>query len=63
MDAHDRIALYRLAWDTAASAFGGRQVLYERFFFGDPAQMASRLFREKDCSDAMARVRAFLCRS
>lgn len=63
MDAYDRIALYRLAWDTAISAFGGRQILYERFFFGDPAQMASRLFREKDCSEAMNRVRAFLVRS
>lgn len=63
MDAYDRIALYRLAWDTAISAFGGRQILYERFFFGDPAQMASRLFREKDCSEAMNRVKAFLVRS
>ncbi|MET3623280.1 4-hydroxyphenylacetate 3-monooxygenase, oxygenase component [Burkholderia ambifaria] len=62
MDAYDRIALYRLAWDTAISAFGGRQILYERFFFGDPAQMASRLFREKDCSEAMARVKEFLGR-
>jgi 4-hydroxyphenylacetate 3-monooxygenase len=60
LDAHDRIALYRLAWDTAISAFAGRQVLYERFFFGDPPQMASRLFREKNCADAMARVKAFL---
>jgi len=63
MDACDRIALYRLAWDTAISAFGGRQILYERFFFGDPAQMASRMFREKDCSEAMARVKEFLGRS
>ncbi|MCO8610283.1 4-hydroxyphenylacetate 3-monooxygenase, oxygenase component [Burkholderia multivorans] len=63
MDASDRIALYRLAWDTAVSAFGGRQILYERFFFGDPTQMASRLFREKDCSAAMDRVKAFLSRS
>jgi 4-hydroxyphenylacetate 3-monooxygenase len=62
MDAHDRIALYRLAWDTAVSAFGGRQILYERFFFGDPAQMASRLFREKNCSEVMDRVKAFLAR-
>lgn len=25
-----------MAWDIAGSAFGGRQVLYERFFAGDP---------------------------
>jgi 4-hydroxyphenylacetate 3-monooxygenase len=60
LDAHDRIALYRLAWDTALSAFAGRQIQYERFFFGDPPQMASRLFTEKNCADAMDRVQAFL---
>ncbi len=42
-DAFDRIPLYRLAWDTAVSAFGSRQVLYERFFFGDPVRMAGAL--------------------
>jgi len=42
-EAHDRIPLYRLAWDTAVSAFGSRQVLYERFFFGDPVRMAGAL--------------------
>jgi 4-hydroxyphenylacetate 3-monooxygenase len=40
-DALERIPLFRLAWDTALSAFAGRQVLYERFFFGDPVRMAS----------------------
>jgi 4-hydroxyphenylacetate 3-monooxygenase len=39
-EAFDRIPLFRLAWDTALSAFGARQVLYERFFFGDPVRMA-----------------------
>ncbi|HTV50239.1 MAG TPA: 4-hydroxyphenylacetate 3-monooxygenase, oxygenase component [Steroidobacteraceae bacterium] len=42
-DAFERIPLYRLAWDTALSAFGSRQVLYERFFFGDPVRMAGAL--------------------
>jgi len=42
-DAHDRIPLFRLAWDVAISAFGSRQVLYERFFFGDPVRMAGAL--------------------
>jgi 4-hydroxyphenylacetate 3-monooxygenase len=42
-DAFDRIPLFRLAWDTAMSAFGSRQVLYERFFFGDPVRMAGAL--------------------
>ena len=33
----------KLAWDVALSAFAGRQVLYERFFFGDPVRMAGAL--------------------
>jgi 4-hydroxyphenylacetate 3-monooxygenase len=42
-DAFERIPLFKLAWDTAISAFAGRQVLYERFFFGDPVRMAGSL--------------------
>ncbi|HIF45002.1 MAG TPA: 4-hydroxyphenylacetate 3-monooxygenase, oxygenase component [Dehalococcoidia bacterium] len=33
--AKDRVRLFRLAWDTCCSAFGSRQILYERFFQGD----------------------------
>ena len=32
--ARERVRLFRLAWDTACSAFGSRQVLYERYFQG-----------------------------
>jgi 4-hydroxyphenylacetate 3-monooxygenase len=42
-EAFDRIPLCRLAWDASLSAFGARQVLYERFFFGDPVRMAGAL--------------------
>lgn len=28
----ERVRLFRLAWDTCCSAFGARQVLYERYF-------------------------------
>jgi 4-hydroxyphenylacetate 3-monooxygenase len=42
-EAFDRIPLFRLAWDASMSAFGSRQVLYERFFFGDPVRMAGAL--------------------
>jgi 4-hydroxyphenylacetate 3-monooxygenase len=42
-EAFDRIPLFRLAWDASISAFGSRQVLYERFFFGDPVRMAGAL--------------------
>ena len=62
LEALDRIPLYRLAWDTAVSAFGSRQVLYERFFFGDPVRMASAVFKGHDRSEYMDRVREFLKR-
>ncbi len=42
--AEERIHLFKLAWDVAGSSFGGRQDLYERFFFGDPVRMASAYY-------------------
>ena len=33
--AEERVRVFRLAWDTCCSAFGSRQILYERFFQGD----------------------------
>ena len=33
--AEERVRIFRLAWDLCCSAFGSRQVLYERFFQGD----------------------------
>ena len=47
-DAFERIPLFKLAWDVAISAFAGRQVLYERFFFGDPVRMAGALVTAHD---------------
>lgn len=43
-DAYERVKLFRLAWDVCMSAFGTRQTLYERFFFGDPVRMAGALY-------------------
>jgi 4-hydroxyphenylacetate 3-monooxygenase len=60
--AKDRVALYRLAWDVAGSAFGGRQVLYERFFFGDPVRMASALVDATDLKPLVERIDDFLKR-
>lgn len=59
-DARQRIALFRLAWDTAVSMFGSRQVLYERFFFGDPVRMAGALFNTYDKQPYMDMVREFI---
>jgi 4-hydroxyphenylacetate 3-monooxygenase len=60
--ARERVALYRLAWDAACSSFAGRQVLYERFFFGDPVRMASALVDNTDLKPLVERVKAFLKR-
>ncbi len=60
--ARDRVALYRLAWDAAGSAFAGRQMLYERFFFGDPVRMASALVDATDLKPLIARVDELLRR-
>ena len=47
-NANDRVKLFRLAWDISMSAFGSRQSLYERFFFGDPVKMASSIYQNYD---------------
>jgi 4-hydroxyphenylacetate 3-monooxygenase len=61
--AKDRVALYRLAWDVAGSAFAGRQMLYERFFFGEPVRMASALLDNTDLKPLVKRIDDFLKRS
>ena len=63
MPADERIRLFRLAWDVALSSFGSRQVLYERFFFGDPVRMQMATFGSYDRQPAMDRVRQFLARA
>ncbi len=59
-DARDRVALFRLAHDVCVSGFGNRQALYERFFFGPPALMASAYYDLYDKAPLMDRVRSFL---
>ncbi|HWO43234.1 MAG TPA: 4-hydroxyphenylacetate 3-monooxygenase, oxygenase component [Candidatus Eisenbacteria bacterium] len=59
----ERVRLFRLAWDLACSSFGGRQVLYERFFAGDPFLLMASRFTNYDRSAAVARVKAFLERA
>ncbi|MGH7389370.1 MAG: 4-hydroxyphenylacetate 3-monooxygenase, oxygenase component [Candidatus Rokuibacteriota bacterium] len=60
--ARDRVKLFRLAWDIAGSAFGSRQVLYERFFASDPLTRARLLNAMYPRDEVMERVRAFLRR-
>ncbi len=60
--AKDRVRLFRLAWDTAGSAFGSRQVLYERFFASDPLTRARAMAAIYPKDDMTERVREFLGR-
>jgi 4-hydroxyphenylacetate 3-monooxygenase len=60
--ARDRVKLFRLAWDIAGSAFGSRQVLYERFFASDPLTRARALNAMYPKGEVVERVRAFLGR-
>jgi 4-hydroxyphenylacetate 3-monooxygenase len=58
--ARDRVKLFRLAWDVAGSAFGSRQVLYERFFASDPLTRARALSAIYPKDEMMERVQEFL---
>ena len=60
LSSRDRIALFRLAHDLAVSGFGGRQTLYERFFFGPPQVMAGIYYDLYDKDELLARVDALL---
>jgi anthranilate 3-monooxygenase (FAD)/4-hydroxyphenylacetate 3-monooxygenase len=55
--AFDRIHLYKLAWDLAGEAFGGRQLQYERYFNGDPVRTTASnfLFYDKSACEALVR--------
>ncbi|MDV3293144.1 MAG: 4-hydroxyphenylacetate 3-monooxygenase, oxygenase component [Nitrososphaerales archaeon] len=59
-EAEERIRLFKLAWDFAGSSFGGRQDLYERFFFGDPVRMASLYYSWYNKEPLKERVKRFL---
>jgi 4-hydroxyphenylacetate 3-monooxygenase len=60
--ARERVHLFHLAWDLACSAFGSRQVLYERFFQGDSVRNATLLYSTYDVEPLMQQVRRFLAR-
>ncbi len=58
--AKDKVALFRLAWDVVGSSWGGRQELYERFFFGDTQRMKGLNYQFYDCDEAVALVARIL---
>ena len=63
VSARARIQLFRLAWDIVGNAFGSRQVLYERYFSGDPVRLTAGRYLTYDKEPVMERVRAFLGQS
>ncbi len=60
VEAKDKVALFRLAWDVVGSGWGGRQELYERFFFGDTQKMKGRNYLSYDKDEATAMVARIL---
>ncbi|MGN7357253.1 4-hydroxyphenylacetate 3-monooxygenase, oxygenase component [Paenibacillus sp. SAF-054] len=63
VNASSKTALFRLAWDLSSSGFGGRQTLYERFFFGDTSVVVNRLYQSYTETDKKAyvnKIKAFL---
>ena len=58
--AEERVRVFRLAWDTCCSAFGSRQILYERFFQGDVTRNVVLLNTIYDKEPSTEFVRDFL---
>ena len=46
--------------DITISAFGGRQTLYERYFFGDPVRLHTSVYNSYKRDDALELVREML---
>jgi 4-hydroxyphenylacetate 3-monooxygenase len=56
----DRIQLMRLAADASTSAFAGRQVLYERYYQGDPVRRAVGYFMDYPKDAMVQRMESLL---
>ncbi len=52
--------LFKLAWDLAGDGFGTRQVIYERFFAGDPVRALAGRYLGYDKSHAEGMVKKLL---
>ncbi|MFJ7726179.1 4-hydroxyphenylacetate 3-monooxygenase, oxygenase component [Neobacillus sp. NPDC097160] len=61
--ADERVKLFRLAWDLTMSSFGTRQTQYERYFFGDPIQLASNLYMQYPFAEQVNKINDFLSSS
>ncbi|MNE92667.1 4-hydroxyphenylacetate 3-monooxygenase oxygenase component [compost metagenome] len=58
----DRISLFRLTWELGVGLFGGRQKQFERFFFGTPRTLTSRMYNGYSLDKYKARIDEFLHR-
>lgn len=56
LPAVDRVRLFKLAWDLAGSAFGQRQVQYERYYGGDPVRLTAAHYLGYDADDSLGLV-------
>jgi 4-hydroxyphenylacetate 3-monooxygenase len=56
LQSRERVGLFRLAQDVSVSGFGNRQALYERFFMGPPAVLASVYYDLYDKDELLERV-------
>jgi 4-hydroxyphenylacetate 3-monooxygenase len=63
LDGKERVRLFRLAWDIACSSFGGRQVLYERYFAGDVYRNPANHYNLHDKQPYRDMVEKFLNRT
>lgn len=58
MPAEERVRIMKLAWDATSTQFGGRQLLYEWFYAGDPINNRILYYgtdRRKECTALVQR--------
>jgi anthranilate 3-monooxygenase (FAD)/4-hydroxyphenylacetate 3-monooxygenase len=56
MSSLDRVRLFKLAWDLAGEAFGGRLLQYERYYAGDPVRVTASNYLACDDREMMRLV-------
>jgi aromatic ring hydroxylase len=60
VDAEQRVRLLKLAWDATGSAFGQRQMQYERYHSGDPVRLAAAQYAGYDTDPLLRTVQRAL---
>ncbi|MEU2212354.1 4-hydroxyphenylacetate 3-hydroxylase N-terminal domain-containing protein [Streptomyces hygroscopicus] len=60
VSAEQRVRLLKLAWDATGSAFGQRQMQYERYHSGDPVRLAAAQYTGYDTAPLLRTVQRAL---